>query len=206
MTGYLCLICCFICCLFTLLVPVGQTAVNAEKVISLRDVQTLLVRRNDILVIRPPMEGREWQVACDSSALERLMSPDRLRRPPPEGWPQSHRAPRRNDICGHASFAWSKSSQVCSHRADRTLSGCQQSKTMCFVGRSRTVRVLMLSLAVACSLVPAASHLNIRHDEGDDDFQSERLAAERRQRPPIGSADFGKYSRSVVGRVRRCSR
>jgi hypothetical protein len=59
----------------------------AERIIAPGDFGgSVSVRVGDVLVVRPPMNAAQWQVAYDSAFLEFQGTPDNLSHPDANGW------------------------------------------------------------------------------------------------------------------------
>jgi hypothetical protein len=58
-----------------------------ERVVKAEDFGTVVsVRREDILIVRPPMSAEEWQIAFDETILAPVGNVESLRRPGVDGW------------------------------------------------------------------------------------------------------------------------
>jgi hypothetical protein len=60
---------------------------RTERVVKAEDFGTVVsARREDILIVRPPMSAEEWQVAFDETILAPMGTTQSLRRPGVDGW------------------------------------------------------------------------------------------------------------------------
>ncbi len=60
---------------------------RTERVVKAEDFGTVVrARREDILIVRPPMSAEEWQVAFDETILAPMGTAQNLQRPGADGW------------------------------------------------------------------------------------------------------------------------